>query len=414
MAAVLAGARVAAFTHFAAGPLAAQFLGELGASVVKVEAPWGDLNRYAVRDPEKLQGISPYFIATNRSQRAIVLDMRRPAGREVARRLALWADVLIENHRPGAMGRLGLGYEDVRGFNERIVYASCSAYGQEGPGRDLPGQDLLLQARTGIASLTGRGDGPPVPVGAYVIDAYASLMLVIGILGALRHRDATGHGQWVQIDMFSTTLHMLAQEAAYVMNVKPHPERSRAGIAHVDQAAPYGVYQANDGYLVMSLADPTTLEKVAAALGVDREVAPFASEVGLRQHRDEIAEALGRPIKSLSIAEVTQRLAHTGVWVAPVRDLPEALRDPVVAWNALIKQLSSPYGGEYRVIGNPLRMSETPPEGLGPAPAPGQDTVAVLRELKYTDGEIAALLEDGIAVRWPAPAAPDGNAVGRR
>ena len=414
MAGVLAGVRVAAFTHFAAGPLAAQFLGDLDASVVKVEAPWGDLNRHAVRDPEKLQGISPYFVATNRNQRAIVLDMKRPAGRDVARRLAVWADVLLENHRPGAMGRLGLGYEDVRGFNDRIIYASCSAYGQAGPSRDLPGQDLLLQARSGIAALTGRGDGPPVPVGAYVIDGYASLMLVIGILSALRYRDATGQGQWVQVDMMSTTLHMLAQEASYMMNVQPHPERSRAGIAHVDQSAPYGVYQAKDGYLVMSLAAPQTVQKAATILGVDREVAPFVSELGLRHHRDEVAEALGRSIKCLTIDEVTERLAHTGVWVAPVRDLSEALGDPVVGWNGLIKRLSSPYGGDYRVIGNPLSMSETPPDNLAPAPAPGQDTVAVLRELKYTDDEIATLLENGIAVGWSAPGFLEANEVSGR
>ena len=414
MAGVLAGVRVAAFTHFAAGPLAAQFLGDLGASVVKVEAPWGDLNRHAVRDPDKLQGISPYFVATNRNQRAIVLDMKRPAGRDVARRLAAWADVLIENHRPGAMGRLGLGYEDVRGFNERIIYASCSAYGQAGPSRDLPGQDILLQARSGIASLTGRGGGPPIPVGAYVIDGYASLMLVIGILSALRHRDATGRGQWVQVDMMSTTLHMLAQEAAFMMNVQPHPERSRAGIAHVDQAAPYGVYQAKDGYLVMSLADPQTVQRVAATLGVEHEVAPFLSELGLRHHRDAVAEALGRPIKGLTVAEVTQSLAHTGVWVAPVRDFPDALGDPAVAWSGLIKRLSSPYGGEYRVIGNPLILSETPPDNLEPAPAPGQDTVAVLRELNYADDEIATLLETDTAVEWSAPGSLEADEVSGR
>jgi crotonobetainyl-CoA:carnitine CoA-transferase CaiB-like acyl-CoA transferase len=401
MSGVLSGIRVAAFTHFAAGPLAAQCLGDLGADVVKVEAPWRDLNRYAIRDAEKLQGISPYFLATNRNQRAVMLDMKAPAGREVARRLATQADILIENHKPDAMARLGLGYEDIRLLNPDIIYCSISAYGQDGPGRDDPGQDLLLQARTGIASLTGCGGGPPVPVGAYVIDAYASLYLTIGALAALRHRQATGEGQWVQIDMMTATLHMLAQEAAYVMNVKPVPERSTAGIAHVDQAAPYGIYATRDGHVVISLGDAQAVGRVADILGVWDEIAGFLTERGLREQRDAVAAGLAKGIANLSTHEALARLAGTGiVGLAPVRTLPEALEDPVVKHAGLIKSMESPYGGAYRIIGSPLTMTGAPVTTLRPAPAPGQHSVEVLKELGYTTAAIEKLLADNVVVQW--------------
>jgi crotonobetainyl-CoA:carnitine CoA-transferase CaiB-like acyl-CoA transferase len=401
MTGVLSGIRVAAFTHFAAGPLVAQCLGDLGADVVKVEALWRDLNRYAIRDAEKLQGISPYFLATNRNQRAIMLDMKAPAGREVARRLAAQADVLIENHKPGAMARLSLGYEDVKAFNPDIVYCSCCAYGQDGPGRDDPGQDLLLQARTGIASLTGRGGGPPTPVGAYVIDAYASLYLTIGALAALRHRDATGEGQWVQMDMMTAALHMMAQEAAYVMNVKPVPERSSAGIAHVDQAAPYGIYATRDGHIVISLGDAQAVGRVADILGVRDEIAAFLTERGLREQRDAVAAGLAKGIATLTTQEALAKLAGTGiVGIAPVRTLPEAIEDPVVRYAGLIKEMTSRYGGTYRIIGSPLKLTGTPITELRPAPGPGQHSVEVLRELGYSDAEIEKLLAEKVAVQW--------------
>lgn len=397
---VLSGIRVAALTHFAAGPLAAKFLGDLGADVVKVEAPWRDLNRYAIRDAERLHGVSPYFLATNRNQRCIVIDLKNPHGLEVARKLAAQADVLIENHRPGAMGKLGLGYQDVKNINTDIVYASCSAYGQDGPGLDLPGQDLLLQARTGIMSLTGLGGGPPIPVGAYVIDAYASLLLVIGILGALRHRDATGQGQWIQVDMMSSTIDLMAQEAAYTMNVQPHPERSTAGIAHVDQPAPYGVYQTADGHVVISGWGVESVTKAGEILGVLEELRPYLSERGLRVHRDEVAKGIGKSLRSLSTAEVIERLAQTGLWVAPIRTLPEALEDPIVAHHGLIKAMSSAYGGRYRIIGNPLKLSGTPITDLRPAPAPGEHSVEVLRDLHYSPEQIEDLLAEKAVIQW--------------
>ena len=226
---VLDGVRIVAFTHFAAGPIAAQYLGALGADVIKVESPKRDVNRVAVRPPDaNTDATSPYFLATNQNQRTIALDLKADSGREVVDRLLRNADVVIENFRPGVMERLGFGYDRLSKADPRIIYCSFSAYDPDSAARDRPGQDLLIQALSGMASLSGDRDGLPVPVGAYLVDGFTALQGVTGILAALRHRDATGEGQQVRVDMMSTALFMMAQEASYVLNVGVPPVRGGA------------------------------------------------------------------------------------------------------------------------------------------------------------------------------------------
>jgi crotonobetainyl-CoA:carnitine CoA-transferase CaiB-like acyl-CoA transferase len=288
----LSGIRVAAFTHFAAGPIAAQYLGALGADVVKVESPQRDVNRYAVRDPGGKLEVSPYFVVTNRNQRCLGLDLKTPNGIEAARRLIASADVLIENYRPGVMERLGLGYEDAAKCNSRLVYCSLSAYDPDGPARESPGQDLLIQALSGLAALSGRGDGPPVPVGAYLIDGITALNGVIGIQAALRHRDKSGLGQRVRCDMMSAAIYMMAQEASWAMNVGP-ARRSQAGIAHTNQSAPYGIYETSDGSVAIStFGGVPMLRKIVSALGLGAELEEFMTERGAHEHRDSIASGI--------------------------------------------------------------------------------------------------------------------------
>jgi crotonobetainyl-CoA:carnitine CoA-transferase CaiB-like acyl-CoA transferase len=203
------------------------------------------------------------------------------------------------------------------------------------------------------------------------------------------------------MDMMGATLHMMAQEASYVMNAKPVPERSKAGIAHVDQPAPYGIYATRDGHIVISLGSAEAVGRVADALGVRAEIEPYLTERGLREQRDAVAAGLAKGVAMLSTEEALTRLAGTGiVGLAPVRTLPDALEDPVVRHAGLIKSVVSPYGGAYRIIGSPLTMTGTPITGLRPAPAPGQHSVEVLRELGYGTAEIEKLVTDKIVVQW--------------
>jgi len=403
MTTALSGIRVAAFTHFAAGPIAAQYLGALGAGVVKVEAPQQDVNRYAVRHPDGLlQGISPYFLATNRNQRCLGLDLKTPKGLEAARRLIADSDVVIENYRPGVMERLGLGYEAARALNPKIIYCSLSAYDPDGAARDRPGQDLLLQALSGLASMTGRGDGPPVPVGAYIIDGFTAMQGLVGILAALRHRDLAGVGQRISAAMMSSALYLMAQEASYVLNIDPRAERSCAGIAHVNQAAPYGTYSTADGAVVIStFGGPPTVRKLAQAYGILDKIEPWLNEHDLRVKRDEVARYFSGALASMTSRQAISLAEPTGAWVVAVRSLADALADPNE--RDVIRSIDANYGGSYRVVVEPLKMSATPLQAERPAPAHGEHTRQVLAELGYSANEIedfmasAAAFEQGAA-----------------
>jgi crotonobetainyl-CoA:carnitine CoA-transferase CaiB-like acyl-CoA transferase len=394
--------RVAAFTHFAAGPIAVQYLGALGADVVKIENPARDVNRYAVRHPDGLlQGISPYFLVTNRNQRNICLDLKSSAGLDVARKLIAASDVVVENYRPGVMERLGLGYEKAKKLNPKIIYASISAYDAEGPSKDLPGQDLLIQALSGLASLTGRGDAPPIPVGAYVIDGFTAMQAVTGILAALRHRDATGEGQLVRADMMSSALYLMAQEASYVLNVDPDPKRSRAGIAHVNQSAPYGVYTVKDGAIVISaFGGVPMVKKLVAMLGVPGLPDDSITEQTLRLDRDAITDKIATHLAKMTRAEAIARIEPSGAWTVAVRSLAEALADPAVAHSGIVKEVDTPYGGAYRVIAEPLKMERTPLVCERPAAALGEHTREVLQALGYSEAAVGEILRGGAAREW--------------
>jgi len=396
---VLKGVKVAAFTHFAAGPLVAQFLGALGADVIKIESPGGDRNRTLVRDPEAAFNVSPYFATLNRNQRDIVLDLKSEGGREVARKLIRQADILIENFKPGALERLGFGYEAVRADNPGIIYCTISGYPPDGPKGMEPGQDLLIQALSGLISLTGRGDTAPSPAGTYVPDAYTAQMNIIAILCALRHRDATGEGQRVYADMMSSTLHLLAQEASYVLNLGPQAPRSRSGIAHVDHKAPYGTYESADGAFVLSVAIPEQVRNLAGLLEVADDLGSLLDDEGLMTHRDRIAETLNRAFKKRSMDDCLRLVKETGIWAAPVRSLREALADPAIEESGLVQSLDSAFsGGEYKFLKEPVHLSASPIECSRPAPAHGEHSQEILRGLGYSEDEIGALLEERAVV----------------
>jgi crotonobetainyl-CoA:carnitine CoA-transferase CaiB-like acyl-CoA transferase len=245
--------------------------------------------------------------------------------------------------------------------------------------------------------MSGRGDDPPVAVGAYVVDAYTAMLMVGGILAALHYRNKTGKGQWIQIDMLSAVLHMLTQEATYIMNVDPEPRRSTAGIAHVHQPAPYGIYETKNGSLAMSLGDPNVVEAIAKELDIFEEVRPYLSKEALRIHRDSIASAFARVLKNLSTEVALQRLSTTGVWCEPVRQFSEVLYFPEVTQSGMIVSIETEYGGTYRTVNNPLKFSETPTSIRRPAPAWGEHTNEVLEELGYSATEVEKLISEQAA-----------------
>ncbi|MER8836525.1 CoA transferase [Mesorhizobium sp. M0909] len=395
----LTGIRVLAFTHYAAGPIAAQYLGSLGAEVIKIEAPSGDYQRRGIKESTAAPDApSPYFLGLNRNQRSLSIDLKRPDGQAIIRQMISQADVILENFRPGALKRMGLCSGELIAEHPSLIYCSIAAYDPAGPSRDKPGQDLIIQALSGIASLGGPADGPPIPAGAYIVDTYTASQAVIGIQAALRQRDHTGLGQWVRVDMMSCALHLLASESSYALNAQGQASRGRNGISHSHQPAPYGIYSTLDGAIAV-VAYPESLPDIAAVLGLSDQILPLLEEKGPWTNRDKIAGILSDRLLQLTSDDAVTRLAPTGILLAPVRSIDQALADPDVA-NELVREVKHSYGGRYRVILEPLKLSGSSLIFDRPAPDLGEHTVEVLRETGIDQERIDALIAGG-AIRVP-------------
>ncbi len=396
MTGVLSGIRVAAFTHFAVGPRIAQFL---GADVIKVESPAGEASRTLIRDAEgRFEGASPSFVTLNRNQRGVAFDLKTEGGREAARRLVDSSDVMVQNFKPGALERLGFGYDEVSRTNPAIIYCAVQGFDPRGPRAKELGQDMLLQGISGMASRSGRDGTSPTPVGVFTVDAYTAMINVIAILAALRHRDATGEGQNVHADMLSSALHMMMEECSFIMNVDPVTRRGKHYSGHSLSLAPYGAFQAKDGAFVLSVATADQLRILADGLGVLDEIADYITPIGQRRHKDEIGAALVRRFAELTVAEIEPLVAKSGIWMGPVRSLAEALEDPAVVASELVGCHDTPHFPPHRYIKEPITLPKSPIDQSLPSPGLGEHTVEVLRELGYGQSEVDALLASGAAV----------------
>lgn len=391
----LHGIKVLDFSRFMQGPHCSQMLGDMGAEVIKVErVGTGDENRAFPFN--RIRGVNAFFLALNRNKRSLTLDLKHTRGREIIRRLLLSCDVLLENFRPGTMEKLGLGYDKVVQINPRLVYCSCSGYGQQGPYRDKPGQDLLAQAMGGLAWVTGRTNGYPRTAGTYAMDAYGAMLATVGILAALHARTRTGQGQKVEVCLLDAALHMQCQELTYHLNGGRFRPRENEELAHPLEPAPYGIYSAADGrFMAVSSGSWSTL---CRALGLpELETDPrFDTGEKRLERRSELYALLSGIFRQAPRATWLDRLAAEGVWSAPVHSYEEVERDPQVTWSGMIVTQRHPEAGEFRVIGNPIRMSETPPSYRTPPPPLGADSAAILAEIGLNREEIVTLRAQGV------------------
>jgi crotonobetainyl-CoA:carnitine CoA-transferase CaiB-like acyl-CoA transferase len=269
----LEGVRIAAFTQFLLGPAGVQLLADLGADVIKVETPGtGAWERRWAGAETFPGGVSAFFLLANRNLRSLTLNLKSPAGLEAARKLIASSDIVVENFRPGVMDRLGLGYEAVKELRSDIVYVSATGYGANGPYRDLPGQDLLIQAVSGVASLNGRADEIPVPLGAAMIDQHGAALLAMATLAAELHRDRTGEGQHVEVVMIEAAFNLATEPVVYHLNGAAL-QRPNSWVTDTFHEAPYGIYPTSDGAVAVSMS---TIANISLALGDPPELAPFA------------------------------------------------------------------------------------------------------------------------------------------
>jgi crotonobetainyl-CoA:carnitine CoA-transferase CaiB-like acyl-CoA transferase len=388
---ILEGVRVLSFTQFLLGPSGVQFLADLGADVIKIEPPGGRLwERHWSGSNLFLNDVSVFFLLAHRNQRSLTLDLKKPAALAVARRLAERADVLVQNFRPGVMARFGLDYETLQALNPRLIYVSASGYGDSSPYRDRPGQDLLMQALSGLASISGRAGQPPTPVGTAVIDQHGAALLALGVLAALLERARTGQGLHVEVSMLRAALDLQLEVATYFLN-GARLEKSPTPLASMFHPPPYGVYETTDGHLALSMSPLSLLQEVLELPALAR----YAGVTWNFEAREEVARLLQPVIRSRTTAEWLQVLVPRGVWAAPILTHAETFADPGVQAADAVEEITHPVAGPVRLLRFPVEFSTGRAAVRRPPPMPGEHSEEILRECGYTDAEIQRLRTEG-------------------
>lgn len=378
---------IVSFAQLAQGPVAAQMFGDLGAEVIKIERPGGEWQRHWSMANQYPGDESAVFLSFNRNKRSMELDLKDEEHKTVAYDLIEDADVVIENFRPGVMEKLGFGYDELSERNPELVYASASGWGREGPYADRAGQDLIIQGVSGLASITGRQDDPPTPMGATVVDFFSSATIAFSILAALHYRDRTGEGQRVDGSLLNAALGLMMQEISVYANAGEEPERSEAGISHVYNQAPYAVYETADGHLTISLSPP---HEVGEALDI-AELAAVDSWEEAYERRDELKRLIEAQLREKPTEHWLEILWEEDIWCGPVNDLPDALEHPQIEANNMIETVDHPDIGELEFPALPVEFSKTPTEMRRHPPRAGEHTEEILRERGYTEDQIERL-----------------------
>ena len=390
----LAGLRVLDLSRILSGPFATMILADLGAEVVKLENPIGgdDTREWA---PPYQGDQSAYFLSINRNKRGIAVNLKSDAGREIAVRLADGADVLVENFRPGAAARLGLGYPELSVRNPRLVYASISGYGQTGPDAALPGYDAIAQALGGVVSVTGESTGPPVRVGTPVADLGAAMWAAIGVLAALHARSTSGRGDWIDISLLDGQIAWLTYVAGGYFASGEVPRRY--GSAH-PTIVPYQALRTSDGYLMVAVGNDSLWRRFAPIIGLPELAGDtrFATNPDRVVHRDELIPLIEAALASRASAEWADELSRAGIPAGAINTVDRALAHPQVLARDMVLTAEHPTAGTLRMPGSPVRLASHTATVRRPPPLLGEHTDEVLTELGYTAAAIASLHQSGV------------------
>ena len=376
----LAGVRVIDLTQVMAGPFCTMLLADLGADVIKIEPPEGDMTR---RMPGGVGNDTPAYNAVNRGKRSVVLDLKTAEGRGIAGRLAESADIFAENSRPGVMASFGLDYATLSARNPRLIYGSISGYGQTGPDRARGGLDLIAQGVSGIMSVTGEPGGPPMKSGIPLTDLGAALFAATGILAALAYRDRTGAGQYVDTSLVEAGVALSVWEATefFAGGGIPGP----LGSAH-RMVAPYQAIRCADGYITIGASDNRLFERLCAALGHPEwaQVPEYAENPSRVRNKVTLAGVIESVTSGQPRAHWLEAFSRRDIPCGPINDYAAVFADPQIVAREMVVDVEHPTLGSIRALGSPIKMSATPPDVRRRAPRLGEHTDAVFREFGLT------------------------------
>jgi crotonobetainyl-CoA:carnitine CoA-transferase CaiB-like acyl-CoA transferase len=390
---MLEGIKVLSFTHYLQGPSAVQILADLGADVIKIEPPKGAYERHWSGFDSYVNGVSVFFMMANRNQKSISVDIRTEKGKEIIYRLVKESDVIVENFRSGVMQRRGFGYEALHEINPRLVYCSLSGYGSDGPYQNKPGQDLLIQGLSGLASLTGSGDAAPTPVGTALVDQHAAVLGALGVLAALIDREKTGKGHKVDSNLLNSALDLQIEPLNYYLNKGPLWERLNSGICTRFHQSPYGVYKTADGWITLSL---TPVDKLIQAFKSD-SLEGYSNRDQMVK-REEVDKIISEELKRKTTEEWFSIFEELSIWYAPVNEYDEVVKDPQVEWNKMIISMEHPEAGKVRVLNHPVRYDGQAPQVRLYPPRLGEHTEEILEGIGFEQSDIQRMIAEGIIV----------------
>jgi len=388
MTGALDGLVVLDLSRILAGPTCTQLLGDLGAKVIKIENPvtGGDDTRvwgppFATDVDGTPTDLSAYFMSANRNKLSVAIDIASPEGQEHVRALAAQADIVIENFKPGGLAKYGLDHASMLAAHPSLVYCSISGFGQTGPNASKPGYDIMAQGFGGIMSLTGEPEGEPMKVGVGVADVMCGMYATVGILAALRHRDQTGDGQHIDVALVDSQIAWLVNEGVNYLTSEKLPKRP--GNSHPN-IAPYQIFAANDGHVIVAVGNDSQFRRCMAFLGVEglADIDAYATNPARLENRDALIATLEPLFAAKTMAEIIEGLEARRVPVGPVNRLDQTLNsDQATAREMVVSVPADVKGGAVRLLGNPLKLSKTPVTYRCPPPRFGQDTDQVLADL---------------------------------
>ncbi|MEM4417818.1 MAG: CoA transferase [Nitrososphaerota archaeon] len=392
---LLGGLRVLELGTAIAAPLCTMLLGEMGAEVIKVEQPGkGDDARYW---GTLVKGESLYFLHYNKNKKSIAVNLKSDKGREIFLKLVENADVVVENYRPGVLERLGLSYDILSARNKGVILCSISGFGQTGPYSGLGGYDVIVQAMSGIMSVTGEPDGEPMRVGFPVADILASLYSTYSIIAALYRREKTGEGEWIDISLYDAAVSAMGQWLSIYLGSGRLPERFGNKYPLI---APYEPFKARDGYIMLAVANEEQWRRFCSAAGLEN----LLSDPRFRTNQDRIKTENRRALEEIVSATISRKTVkewleifwEAGIPSGPVNSVDALLDDAQLKVRNMFQSVEHPKLGRLGVVGAVPKMLKSVVKVRGPPPLLGQHTVEILKWLGYSDNEIRSLESDGV------------------